>query len=304
MSELGNTLLIANPVAQSGRGLAAAQRVWKLLSDQLGDSVSLAMTKSAHHAVDLAAGAANFDTVVAIGGDGVIHEVSNGLMALPDDDRPKLGLVPVGSGNDYAHMLGVSSDLRTACGQLLSAEVLDADVGLVNGTFYVETLSFGLDAAIALDTMDRRKRTGKSGTPLYMASGFDQLMHHLDSLSYTVQFDDEEPVSGMSITFAVQLGKYYGGGFNICPDASLTDGLFDICIAHPPVGKLKAAVVFMMAKGGKHRKVKQIETRTASKVRIEFSEEPPAQVDGERIEGRVFDIDVVPHALRVLRPAP
>ena len=304
MSELGNTLLIANPVAQSGRGLAAAQRVWKLLSDQLGDSVSLAMTKSAHHAVDLAAGAANFDTVVAIGGDGVIHEVSNGLMALPDDDRPKLGLVPVGSGNDYAHMLGVSSDLRTACGQLLSAEALDADVGLVNGTFYVETLSFGLDAAIALDTMDRRKRTGKSGTPLYMASGFDQLMHHLDSLSYTVQFDDEEPVSGMSITFAVQLGKYYGGGFNICPDASLTDGLFDICIAHPPVGKLKAAVVFMMAKGGKHRKVKQIETRTASKVRIEFSEEPPAQVDGERIEGRVFDIDVVPHALRVLRPAP
>lgn len=296
--------MIANPVAQSGRGLAAAQRVWKLLSDQLGDSVSLAMTKSAHHAVDLAAGAANFDTVVAIGGDGVIHEVSNGLMALPDDDRPKLGLVPVGSGNDYAHMLGVSSDLRTACGQLLSAEVLDADVGLVNGTFYVETLSFGLDAAIALDTMDRRKRTGKSGTPLYMASGFDQLMHHLDSLSYTVQFDDEEPVSGMSITFAVQLGKYYGGGFNICPDASLTDGLFDICIAHPPVGKLKAAVVFMMAKGGKHRKVKQIETRTASKVRIEFSEEPPAQVDGERIEGRVFDIDVVPHALRVLRPAP
>ncbi|WP_251213325.1 diacylglycerol/lipid kinase family protein [Adlercreutzia murintestinalis] len=304
MSELGNTLLIANPVAQSGRGLAAAQRVWKLLSDQLGDSVSLAMTKSAHHAVDLAAGAANFDTVVAIGGDGVIHEVSNGLMALPNDDRPKLGLVPVGSGNDYAHMLGVSSDLRTACGQLLSAEALDADVGLVNGTFYVETLSFGLDAAIALDTMDRRKRTGKSGTPLYMASGFDQLMHHLDSLSYTVQFDDEEPVSGMSITFAVQLGKYYGGGFNICPDASLTDGLFDICIAHPPVGKLKAAVVFMMAKGGKHRKVKQIETRTASKVRIEFSEEPPAQVDGERIEGRVFDIDVVPHALRVLRPAP
>lgn len=296
--------MIANPVAQSGRGLAAAQRVWKLLSDQLGDSVSLAMTKSAHHAVDLAAGAANFDTVVAIGGDGVIHEVSNGLMALPNDDRPKLGLVPVGSGNDYAHMLGVSSDLRTACGQLLSAEALDADVGLVNGTFYVETLSFGLDAAIALDTMDRRKRTGKSGTPLYMASGFDQLMHHLDSLSYTVQFDDEEPVSGMSITFAVQLGKYYGGGFNICPDASLTDGLFDICIAHPPVGKLKAAVVFMMAKGGKHRKVKQIETRTASKVRIEFSEEPPAQVDGERIEGRVFDIDVVPHALRVLRPAP
>lgn len=300
---LGNTLLIANPVAQSGRGLAAAQRVWKLLSDQLGDAVSLALTKSAEHAVDLAAGAGSFDTVVALGGDGVIHEVGNGLMALPDADRPRLGVVPVGSGNDYAHTLGISFDLRTACDQLLSAEPQPVDVGLVNGAFFLETLSFGLDAAIALDTMERRKRTGKSGTPLYMASGFDQLLHHLDALPYTARFDDSEPVSGESITFAVQLGPYYGGGFKVCPDASPSDGVFDICIAHPPIGTLKAAFVFMLAKGGKHRRFKQIEMRTARSLHVAFESAPPAQMDGELIEGSAFDIDIVPDALTVLVPA-
>lgn len=299
---LGNTLLIANPVAQSGRGQAAAQRAWRLLSDELGDAVSLAMTKSTAHAVDLAAGAGNFDTVVALGGDGVIHEIGNGLMSIPEADRPRLGVVPAGSGNDYAHTLGVSCDLRTACDQLLNAETQAVDVGLVNGSFFLETLSFGLDAAIALDTMERRKRTGKSGTPLYMASGFDQLMHHLDALPYTASFDGGEPISGESITFAVQLGPYYGGGFKVCPDASLTDGTFDICIAHPPIGRSKAALVFMMAKSGKHRGFKQIEMRTARSLHIQFETDPPAQIDGEKLEGRAFDIDVVPQALNVLVP--
>ena len=137
---LGNTLLIANPVAQSGCGQAAAQRAWRLLSDELGDAVSLAMTKSTAHAVDLAAGAGNFDTVVALGGDGVIHEIGNGLMSIHETDRPRLGVVPAGSGNDYAHTLGVSCDLRTACDQLLNAETQAVDVGLVNRSFFLETL--------------------------------------------------------------------------------------------------------------------------------------------------------------------
>lgn len=299
---LGNTLLIANPVAQSGRGLAAAQRVWKQLSDTLGDSVSLALTQSAKHAVDLAAGAGTFDTVVAIGGDGVIHEVSNGLMTLPDADRPQLGVVPVGSGNDYARTLGISFDPHAACEQLLEAKPTAVDVGLVNGSFFVETLSFGLDAAIALDTMERRKRTGRSGTTLYMASGLDQLAHHLDEHSYTVSFDGAEPTEGTSITFAVQLGPYYGGGFKICPDAALTDGKFDICIAHPPVGKMMAAMIFMLAKSGKHRRFKHFEMRQASTVRVEFVTAPPAQMDGERIEGSTFDVALIPRALRVLKP--
>ena len=159
-----------------------------------------------------------------------------------------------------------------------------------------------LDAAIALDTMERRVRTGRTGTVLYMESGIDQLLHHLDLRRYRVSFDGGETVEAESVTFAVQIGPYYGGGFKICPDARIDDGLLDVCVAHPPVGAARALYIFLRAKGGKHVRFKQIELRRCRTLHLEFDEAPPAQMDGELIEGTSFDIAVEPAALNVLVP--
>lgn len=295
--------MIANPAAQSGRGAEAARQVEAHLRERLGDQLTVQLTESSKHAEELAEAACGFDTVVAVGGDGVIHEVGNGLMRCSADRKPVLGVIPVGSGNDYARTLGMSFKVDEACDQLFRAEAKHADVGHVNGEFFFETLSFGLDAAIALDTMERRVRTGKSGTALYMASGFDQLLHHLDTFDYTASFDGAAPVHGQSITFAVQIGPYYGGGFKVAPDARIDDGEFSLCIAHPPIGVLRAAFIFLMAKNGHHTRFKPMELFRAHTIHIEFSEKPPAQIDGERIEGSTFDIQMLPHALNVLAPA-
>lgn len=301
MGDLGNTLVIANPAAQSGRGAVAAAQVEARLRARLGDRLVVQLTKSARHAEELAESACDFDTVIAVGGDGVIHEVGNGLMRCKGRKRPAFGVVPVGSGNDYARTLGMSFNIEKACDQLSNAILRATDVGVVNGEFFFETLSFGVDAAIALDTMERRVRTGKSGTALYMASGFDQLFHHLDTFDYKASFDGIAS-SGRSITFAVQIGPYYGGGFKVCPNARIDDGEFSICIAHPPVGVLKAALVFLMAKGGHHTRFKPIELLKARRICLEFDVEPPAQIDGERIVGNTFDIEMHPQALNVLIP--
>ncbi|MBL6463932.1 MAG: YegS/Rv2252/BmrU family lipid kinase, partial [Senegalimassilia sp.] len=245
-SSLGHILLVANPAAQSGAGAAAAERAAANLRTALGeDAVTVARTAGPRHACAIAEGAQGAQTVVALGGDGLIHEVVNGLMARPADDRPQLGVIPVGSGNDYARTLGVPAKVDRACDLLLSASSQPADVGCVNGGFFAETLSFGLDAAIAIDTMERRKRTGRHGAALYMASGFDQLFHHLDQREYRLQLDDGPVMEGKSITFAVQMGPYYGGGFRICPDARLDDGLLDVCISHPPITPAGAAAIFL-----------------------------------------------------------
>lgn len=299
----GTTLLIANPAAQNGNGAAAAERAVALLRAQLGeDAVVLVRTAGPRHASEIAERAEGCATVIALGGDGVIHEVASGLMRRPAAQRPTLGVIPVGSGNDYARTLGISGKVDEACAQLLTAHAHPADVGSVNGCWFVETLSFGLDAAIALDTMERRVRTGRTGTILYMESGVDQLLHHLDLRRYRVSFDGGEPVEAQSITFAVQIGPYYGGGFKICPDARIDDGLLDVCIAHPPVSAARALYIFLRAKDGKHARFKQVELRQCRTLRVEFDEAPPAQMDGELIEGRAFDIAVVPHALNVLVP--
>ena len=145
-------------------------------------------------------------------------------------------------------------------------------------------------------------RTGRTGTVLYMESGVDQLLHHLDLRRYRASFDGGETVEAESVTFAVQIGPYYGGGFKICPDARIDDGLLDVCVAHPPVGAARALYIFLRAKGGKHVRFKQIELRRCRTLHLEFDEAPPAQMDGELIEGTSFDIAVEPAALNVLVP--
>lgn len=302
MPSLGRVLLIANPAAQSGAGNAAADRAAELLRAALGEeTVTVVRTAGPRHACALAEAAAGVDTVVALGGDGVIHEVVNGLMARPQHERPQLGIIPVGSGNDYARTLGAPAKVDAACEHLLQAKPHPTDVGCVNGSFFAETLSFGLDAAIALDTMERRQRTGRHGAALYMASGFDQLFHHLDTRPYRLQLDGGPVLEGASITFAIQMGPYYGGGFRICPDARLDDGLFDLCISHPPISPAGAAAIFLRAKNGNHVRSKRMEFHQARTVHVEFDEVPPAQVDGERIEATVFDAEVKPAALHVLQ---
>lgn len=314
----GKVALVANPAAKSGKGREAAYRAHELLEAALGTgSCELVLTEAPGHAVDVAANLeTSFQAVVALGGDGVIHEVANGIMRRRADERPVLGVVPVGSGNDYAATLGMSCNVERAVRQILGGRACSVDVGRVNGLYFVETLSFGLDAAIALDTVERRKKSGKSGTALYLESGIDQLFHHLNTLRYKATlhgcpaFDEADGrvgaaegsrrIEGESFLFAVQLGPTYGGRFKVCPDAQLDDGLFDICLAHPPLGVLRATGIFLLAKNGHHTTFKQLEFHRANGLDVEFDAEPPAQMDGEKLTGTRFAIDCVPAAFSVV----
>ena len=303
MSHLEKLLLIVNPAACNGTAGQAAERAAAALCARLGQgAVTVAHTAGPRHAIELAANAAGCTAIVALGGDGVIHEVANGLMARPAHERPAFGIVPVGSGNDYARAIGVPTDVDAACALLCESRPRPTDVGRVNGHCFVETLSFGVDAAIALDTVERRARTGRTGTVLYVEAGIDQLTHHLVARPYRAVFNEAAPEGGQSITFAVQVGPYYGGGFKICPEASFDDGQLDVCISHPPVGVARALGIFALAKGGRHVGLKQVELRRCGALRVEFDEPPPAQMDGERIEATAFDVVAMPAALRVMRP--
>lgn len=300
----GKTLLIANPAAKRGEGAKAAYHVRRMLREALGaQAVDEVQTESPGHATFLAAGAAGeYCTVVTVGGDGVIHEAANGLMSIEQENRPAFGIVPVGSGNDYARTLGMSENIEEAVTQLLSARTQPMDVGQVNDEFFVETLSFGLDAAIALDTVERRKHSNKTGGALYFEAGLDQLLHHLDAYRVRGVLDDTTVLDTTSIMLAVQIGQTYGGGFRICPDALPNDGLFNICYAEGAWSLPRAVLVFARAKGGKHTKARGIRFATASQIQLRFDVAPPAQADGEAVHGTDFFISMHKHALNVLVP--
>ena len=306
MNAAKNMLIIANPTAQSGAGELAATQAEAHIRKACGQGPDVVRTRHAGHGTQLAACmGAVYDVVVALGGDGVIHEVVGGLMRLPKEVRPALGVIPVGSGNDYARTLKMSTKVDVAVAQILRYQTIEADLGCCNGEYFTQTISFGLDAAIALGTVERRKKTGGHGTMLYLQEGIDQLFNHLDTYSYTLEIldgpqEDVGSYSGRDILIAVQNGVTYGGGFAICPKASIQDGMLDICIAHGPVNPLFATTVFLSAKNGHHTGFKLIEQHRASRLRLSFDSRPPCQIDGEPHIADSYEIAVEPAALKVI----
>ncbi|MBQ9021183.1 MAG: diacylglycerol kinase family lipid kinase [Eggerthellaceae bacterium] len=300
----GKTLVIVNPVAKRSEAEMASYHVRHILRDALGaPNVDVVQTVSPGHATYLASGSAGeYAHVVTIGGDGAVHETINGLMQIAKNERPAFGLIPVGSGNDYARTLGMSENIEEACQQLLGAETRMHDVGKVNDEYFIETLSFGLDAAIALGTVEARHHTKQTGGALYFGVGIDQLLHHLDNYQIQVQFDDEPALEISVIMFAIQNGPTYGGGFKICPQAEPDDGLFDICYAEGKWSVPRAVAIFARTKNGNHTKARNVVFKRASRVRISFDKEPPAQAEGEKITGSTFDVTMYPRALEVFAP--
>ena len=303
-SPLGRTLLIANPAAHSGKGAAGADFARRFLGSYSSATrgYEVRLTEGPGDAVGIAADATGFDTVLALGGDGVIHEVVNGLMELPEPSRPQLGVIPLGSGNDFARTIDMPrNDVEGAFARLVRGRVREMEVGRVNGVHFMETLSFGLDAAIAIDTTTRRAAdTSQEGEALFVTSGLKVLSRAHGGFPCVARFDDDEPVELSTLIFAVQVGPSYGGGFLVCPDADPCDGLLDVCynVRKPLIPHLLA--LFGLARSGRHARSNVVRLRRFRHASVDFANEPPCQVDGEQLTGTRFEIDVIPRALRVV----
>ena len=238
---------------------------------------------------------------MCVGGDGTIHEVGNGLVSLERAKRPRLGVVPMGSGNDYARTLGMAFSVDEAVAQLCAGSVVNADVGTCNGTCFMETISFGLDAGIALDTQERRLRTGTTGLRLYAASCVDQLLHHKRDYGFTLRVDGGAPERGTLILMAVQdSDRATAVASRSAPEARLDDGLLDVCIAHAPIGTFKGAFIFFRAKNGHHERFEGIDIRTARSLELSFDQAPPVQIDGERYQADTYSLGILARALDVI----
>ena len=319
LEALGRVLIIVNPVAQSGAAAGAAERLKRFLTMYCHrEAFDIAHTERPRHATEIAAAAAEYDTVLALGGDGVVHEVANGLMRIDSASRPTLGVIPVGSGNDFARTLGLTDivDVKgTDFSALLSSEPEPIDMLRVTYVpsdspvprraveYATQTISFGLDAAIAIDTHDMRKLTGLSGTPLYMASGLKAFGRCYRDFPVRVRFDDADEQHLRTIIFAIQNGPTYGSGFEICPNADATDGMIDICYAVGPAPRAAALPVFLSAKNGGHIRNKRIHLRRVESIEIDFAEPAyPIQLDGEQLRAKSMRVEVVPQAITVLTP--
>lgn len=186
------------------------------------------MTQRPGHARDLAASAAaeGYDRVLAVGGDGTVYDVANGLA----HSQTALGIVPLGTGNDSAANLGIPTDPTVAIQHAITAEPRPIDLGEVTtaqgSAYFVSIAGFGFDAAVAWRVNRMPKLIG--GTLPYVAGVLLTLWQYR-ATSVRICFDDrtiERPV----FLAAVANNPSYGGGMRIVPHARPDDGILDVCL--------------------------------------------------------------------------
>ena len=293
-----STLLIVNPAARHGETGTLLPVVERLLGSFPHDT---AQTESAGHATGLAAAAGGYDLVVAMGGDGTVHEVLNGLMRIPAQERPALGLLATGSGNDTRRMLGIPADLAQAALVLATGERRRFDVGVCNGVHFNNSFAAGLDAKVTAKAVEYKVTKRRTGLWLYLTALLHVLFRELGSFAVRLSLDgaDAKPIETLIV--AVTIGKTYGGGFIITPDAVPDDGLFDVCMIDP-LSLPQALMRLPFVVTGRHTRMKPVHMSRHSSLVIECDAALPAQIDGEVLLESRYELSLLPRAIECVVP--
>lgn len=291
-------LIIVNPQARHGEAERLGPVIETLLANLAHDTVE---TTAPGHATQIAAGASEYDVVVASGGDGTVHEVLNGLMRIDAEHRPTLAVLPTGSGNDTCRTLGVPFDLSEAAAILATGERRRFDVGRCNDLFFNNSFAAGLDAKVTAKAVEYKVTKRRSGLWLYLTALLHVLFKDLGAFPLDISFDGAPPVTLETLIIAMTNGATYGGGFRITPDADPSDGLFDVCMIDPlMLGQALCRLPFVIA--GKHTTMRVVHMSRHTSAIIDSSIPLPAQVDGEVLFERHYEVAMLPGAIECIVP--
>lgn len=292
-------IVILNPASKRG----AALRRWLEKELKKNKGGELVFTTEPRHAEQLALAAAQAGRdVVAVGGDGTVAEVAQGVIS--SGRQARFGIVPCGNGNDYAwHTLGLPRDHRQALQIALRGAAQPMDVGLVNGRSFLNSLGVGIDANIAA-TAERMKRTTfLRGHTLYYAASLTELLFHYNRVpELQVTLDGVDHDRRLYAMAAVNLGPTAGGGFKINPGADPRDGLLDLCLIWKS-SQLRALRLLPMVEKGKHIDQPEVSRLRVRAVTMAAAQPVYAHLDGEVIRAERFDVSILPGALLVRQGA-
>ncbi|GAB4457550.1 MAG: diacylglycerol kinase family lipid kinase [Armatimonadaceae bacterium] len=281
--------VIYNPTAGRGHGGGLVEQAKSLI----GSGFEWIPTQRAGHAVELAREAAkNHQIVAAFGGDGTVSDVAKGLFGT----EATLGIIPVGTGNDYARNLNLPLDLPEAINTVLNGVVRRVDVGIINDIPFINNAGTGFDAQV-METMNTSIRFTK-GRPAFMLA---ILKNFVTYKPFTVQMtiNDDPPRKERALMISVLNGKMYGAGMQAAPHADMDDGLLDVLLIKS-VPKFKLISVIAKIGTGQHLGEEGVEMLKVRSLKIEATPTQPLNVDGDIRGATPATISIKPRAMKVL----
>lgn len=297
--------LIINPNADLGRAWRSASDLRPVIEEFGGAD----WTGSAYptHATELAHQAAEdgYRLVIAAGGDGTVHEVVNGLMQVPIEQRPVLGVVPLGTGNDFAHTVGMPPSPLSALRQIFTGKPRRIDIGRLQddsgrSEYWDNTLGIGFDATV---TIRSRKFTYLRGFLVYMLSVLQTIVLNHDAPRLVVT-SDQETWDEKTIMLTVCNGPREGGGFLIAPQAAPDDEVFNYAAVRK-VSRLMMLRLLPEFMKGTHEGFKAVRTGKLRHATVQSDAPLTIHTDGEIFAGfgvnvQKLSVEILPGALQVM----
>ncbi|HSI92890.1 MAG TPA: diacylglycerol kinase [Jiangellaceae bacterium] len=291
----GEIALLINPTSGGGKGARAGNAAAARLRGA-GLAVRELVGRDAEESRDLAREAVERGAagLVVVGGDGMVHL---GLQAAGGTDVP-FGVIPAGSGNDFARSLGIPlADPEAAAGVVAAAHERKIDLGRSGGTWFGCVVAAGFDARVNDRANRMRWPRGRMRYNIAMLAELGVFR----PIRYRMELDGEEwSTDAMLVT--IGNAPSYGGGMKVTPDAELDDELLDVMVVKP-ISKMRLLMVFPKVYSGAHVRLPYVEVRRARRVHVE-ADSITAYVDGERLGPLPQTFEAVPAALRVFVPAP
>jgi diacylglycerol kinase (ATP) len=300
-----NALIIVNPNADLGRALVKAASLRPIV-DQFGGADWIG-TVFPTHAIEITRQAIEdgYELIIAGGGDGTTHEVINAMMQFPKEQRPNLGVIPLGSGNDFAHAIGMDPHPEMALRQVFTGKPKNIDIGRMvddggRVEYWSNAVGVGFDATV---TIRSRKFTYLKGFLIYFLAVLQTILLDHAAPHFKIKTESES-LEEQLLLFVLCNGSREGGGFLVAPMAKPDDGTYQYAGIRQ-VSRLTMLRILPEVMKGTHGRLPQVIMGEFHKLEIESDRPMIIHVDGEIIAGFNSDIqwfssEMIPGAIQVI----
>jgi diacylglycerol kinase (ATP) len=291
--------LIVNPTAGTDAAVQHLTQINERLRRRVG-LLDIVMTTGEGDAADAAEDAVRrgYDYVFVGGGDGTLNEVLNGIGAVSGGFAAVvLGVVPLGTGNDFASALGFPADVAAAADTLLDAPASWVDVGQLNDRYFINVSAGGFIAEVSDAVSSQLKNL--AGRLAYVIGGATVVLEH-EPVSVRVESAVRSTTMAINM-FAVCNSRLIGGGRLIAPEARVDDGLLDVYLVEA-MSKVEFVALLTRVSDGTHTSDERVTFFRAAELDLQFDKPIKVNTDGQVLETDRCRYRVLPAALRVLRP--